>query len=48
MKVVISMGRESGGRTAWGPLLQVLLLGLGAVVAMSRKDIARYMRLRNM
>ena len=48
MKVVITIGSDLPRPKTSVPLVKLALLGLGALAIMSRHDIRRYLRLRNM
>lgn len=48
MKVVVTLGNDTPRAGVVIPLLKIALVGLAALAVVSRKDIQRYVRLRNM
>jgi Family of unknown function (DUF6893) len=48
MKVVITLGSDASKSSGAFSLLKLFLLGLAALAVLSRNDIRRYFRLRNM
>lgn len=48
MKLVLTLGSDAPRPKTAVPLVKVVLLGLVALALLSRNDIRRYLRLRNM
>ena len=48
MKVVITLGSDASKPSILVPMLKLGLIGLGAFLVISRKDIRTYMRMRKM
>ena len=48
MKLVITIGSDAPRPKSAVPVVKLALLGLATVIVISRNDIRRYLKLRNM